>query len=205
MIRWNAQSDAELLAATPTDKGAFAAFYRRHVSTVVAFVMSRTGRPELAADIAAEVFAAVLQTPESYEESRGAARSWLFSMASSRLVDAIRRGAVEDRARVRLGMPVLQVSDADLERIEQLAGSAGATCEQLLAGLTVVVAVERDLSVAVGQSRAERREVGGRDLARPCGGSSFLCVHMRSRSGWRAIAMNKGSIEGVRGTRIERC
>jgi hypothetical protein len=34
--------------------------------------------------------------------------------------------------------------------------------------------------------------VGGRDLARPCGGGSFLCVHMRSRSGWRAIAMNKG-------------
>jgi hypothetical protein len=30
------------------------------------------------------------------------------------------------------------------------------------------------------------------------------CVFMRSRSGWRATAMNKGSIEGVRGTRIER-
>ncbi len=68
----------------------------------------------------------------------------------------------------------------------------------------VVVAVERDLPVAVCQPRAEGREMGGRDLARPCGGGSVLCVHMRSRSGWRAIAMNKGAIEGVRGTRIER-
>jgi hypothetical protein len=67
----------------------------------------------------------------------------------------------------------------------------------------MVAAVERDLSVAAGQPRAEGREVGGRDLARPCGSGSFLRVHMRFRSGWRAIAMNEGPIEGACGTRFE--
>ncbi len=114
------RSDGELLAATAGDRRAFAVFYRRHVAAVLAYVMSRTGRPELAADICAEVFAAALETTARYDERRGAARSWLLSMASSRLVDALRRGAVEDRARARLGMPVLELTDADLDRIEEL-------------------------------------------------------------------------------------
>src|SRR5271166_6395594 len=114
------RSDAELVAATTTEPRAFAVFYRRHVTAVLAYVMSRTRRPELAADICAEVFAAALERPDRYDPSRGAARSWLFSMASSRLLDALRRGAVEDRARERLGMPVVELSDADIDRIGEL-------------------------------------------------------------------------------------
>jgi RNA polymerase sigma factor (sigma-70 family) len=129
------RSDGELLAATATDARAFAVFYRRHVSAVLAYLLSRTGRPELAADICAEVFARALETRSRYDESRGAARSWLLSMAWSRLVDAARRGAVEDRARKRLGMPVLELSDSDLERIEELLDPRLALAEQLLAGL----------------------------------------------------------------------
>lgn len=129
------RSDGELLAATANDTRAFAVFYRRHVSAVLAYLMSRTGRPELAADICAEVFARALETTGRYDESRGAARSWLLSMASSRLVDAARRGAVEDRARKRLRMPVLELSDSDLERIEELLDPRLAIAEQLLAEL----------------------------------------------------------------------
>jgi RNA polymerase sigma factor (sigma-70 family) len=126
------RSDAELLATTATDRRAFAVFYRRHVTSVLTYLMSRTGRPELAADICAEVFAAALEAPNNYDPVRGAARSWLFAMASSRLVDAARRGTVEERARARLGMPVLELSDADLARIDELGADA---CERLLHGL----------------------------------------------------------------------
>jgi len=129
------RSDGELLAATATDSRAFAVFYRRHVSAVLAYLMSRTGRPELAADICAEVFARALETRSRYDESRGAARSWLLAMASSRLVDAARRGAVEDRARKRLGMPVLELSNSDLERIEELLDPRLALADQLLRDL----------------------------------------------------------------------
>jgi DNA-directed RNA polymerase specialized sigma24 family protein len=38
-------------------------------------------------------------------------------------VHALRRGAVEDRARRRLGMAPLELTDAALERVEALAGS----------------------------------------------------------------------------------
>ncbi len=110
-------------------------FYRRHVAAVLAYLMSRTGRPELAADICAEVFAAALEKSGRYDPSRGAARSWLLSMASSRLIDAVRRGAVEDRARARLKMSVIELNDADLKGIEELLDPDLDIAEQLLEGL----------------------------------------------------------------------
>ena len=113
-------SDAQLLAASVRDRRAFGVFYRRHVHAVLAYLVSRTRRPDLAADICAEVFAAALEGAHRYDPRRGEAQSWLFSMSSSRLVDAARRGVVEDRARRRLGMPALELDDADLERIEDL-------------------------------------------------------------------------------------
>ena len=120
MIDEERRPDSELLAATPTERDAFAAFYRRHVAAVLAYVLARTGRPDIAADICAEVFAAALEKSGRYDERRGSARSWLLTMASSRLVDAARRGAVESRARSRLGMPAIELEDEDLERIEAL-------------------------------------------------------------------------------------
>ncbi len=54
-------ADAELLAAAHAGDGeAFAAFYRRHLAEVLAYLRRETGDRELAADLAAEVFAAVL-------------------------------------------------------------------------------------------------------------------------------------------------
>jgi len=129
------RSDAELLAATAGEPRAFAVFYRRHVTAVLAYLLSRTRRPELAADICAEVFAATLERPGRYDPSRGAARSWLFSMASSRLIDAVRHGAVEDRARERLGMPVVALDDGDIDRIEELLDPRLDDVGQLLDGL----------------------------------------------------------------------
>lgn len=120
MFDGDQRSDAALLAATPGDAGAFSVFYRRHVAAVLAYLVGRTGRPELAADICAEVFAAAPETSESFDERRGPVRAWLFTMASSRLTDAARRGTVENRARQRLAMPAIELEDADLERIETL-------------------------------------------------------------------------------------
>jgi hypothetical protein len=60
--REDRRSDEELLAATATDADAFAVFYRRHLRSVLAYLIRRTGRPDLAADLAAETFAAALQS-----------------------------------------------------------------------------------------------------------------------------------------------
>ncbi len=47
------RSDEELLAATADDAEAFGVFYRRHLRSVLAYLIHRTGRRDLAADLAA--------------------------------------------------------------------------------------------------------------------------------------------------------
>jgi RNA polymerase sigma factor (sigma-70 family) len=117
--REDRRSDEELLAATATDAEAFAAFYRRHLRSVLAYLVHRTGRPELAADLAAETFAAALQSLPTYQET-GVARAWLFGIANHKLADSARRHAVADRSRRELGMAAVELTDHDLERAEEL-------------------------------------------------------------------------------------
>ncbi len=108
-----------LLAATANDAEAFAVFYRRHLRSVLAYLIRRTGRPDLAADLAAETFAAALQSLPTYRPT-GAARGWLFGIANHKLADSARRHAVADRSRRELGMAAVALTDEDLERAEEL-------------------------------------------------------------------------------------
>lgn len=114
------RDDAALLAATLDDPEAFGTFYRRHCRAVLAYLLHRTRRPDLAADLCAEVFATALERAERYDPARAPARAWLFMLASSKLVDSFRRGRVEDAARRRLDMPRRELTDHDLERVEEL-------------------------------------------------------------------------------------
>lgn len=120
-------SDSELLSAG--DTRSFELFYRRNFETVLGFFARRTRDPELAADLAAETFAAALHARRRYRSQQGRADSWLFAIAYHKLADAQRRGAAEDRARRRLGMERLELTDADLVRIEQLADESWARAE----------------------------------------------------------------------------
>lgn len=114
------RSDEQLLAAAATEPEAFGAFYRRHVEALLAYLLRRTGRPDLAADVCAETFATVLERLDAFDPARGVARGWLFAIAGHQLVDAIRQGQVENRARRRLGIPAHELTDRDLERIDGL-------------------------------------------------------------------------------------
>ena len=131
------RTDEELLAATADDAEAFAVFYRRHLRSVLAYLIHRTGRRDLAADLAAETFAAALQSLPRYEPHPGRARGWLFAIAANKLADSARRGAVADRSRRELGMPARELSDPDLERAEELldAERAAGNLEAMLADL----------------------------------------------------------------------
>lgn len=136
MVPDDPRSDAALLQAARTEPEAFGAFYRRHVRSVLAYTLSRTRRPELAADLTAETFAAALEQLERYDPRRGPARAWLLALAGSRMIDAVRRGKVEDRARRRLGIPPRELTDHDLERIEELVDlSRGLDAEALVGDL----------------------------------------------------------------------
>ena len=112
------RTDEGLLA----DPEAFAHFYRRHVRAMLAFFARRTRDAELAADLTAETFAAALDGVHRFDPARGPAVAWLYGIAHRQLADAQRRGRVEDRARRRLGMSRIALTDAALERIDELAG-----------------------------------------------------------------------------------
>jgi len=83
--------------------------------------MRRVSSPELAADLAGETFAAALLACRRYRATGEPAIAWLLGIARHKLIDSARRGTVEQRARRRVGLPVLAAEDENLARTEQLA------------------------------------------------------------------------------------
>jgi RNA polymerase sigma-70 factor (ECF subfamily) len=124
-------TDEELLARQ--DGHSFELFYSRYFERVLSFFSRRTANAELAADLTAETFACALVGRRRYRQRGGAADSWLFAIAYHKLADAQRRGYAEDRARRRLGMERIDLTDADIARIDRL-GERGRV-SQLVASL----------------------------------------------------------------------
>ena len=114
-------SDIDLLGEVRDGRaGAFEAVYRQHYPTVLAFVARRVTNPEVAADLLAETFAALLALVR--DPSRPLPPNpiaWLLLTARHLMIDSRRRGRVEDAARRRLQMQPVLVGDSDLERIEE--------------------------------------------------------------------------------------
>ncbi len=111
------RSDAVLLTTAVQDPQAFAVFYRRHVGWVLGFMGRRVPERDAVADLTSEVFAAALIGVARFDPQQGAPGAWLFGIASHQLARYRRRGAVEHRARRRLGIPDLHLEDAELARI----------------------------------------------------------------------------------------
>src|SRR5512139_3182120 len=80
---------------------------------------------ETAADLTMEVFAAALLSlnRKDAEPPRDLV-AWLFGIAHHKLADHLRRRTLEDRARRQLGMERIQITDADIERIDALTDEA---------------------------------------------------------------------------------
>jgi len=117
-------SDSALLSAIAArDGAAFGVFYRRHLPAVLAFLIRETRDPEAAADLAAEVFAAVLLSSGRYQAQGDSATPWVLGIARNKLLMSFRRGRVEARARHRLGFHAIALDEGDLDRIEEVARS----------------------------------------------------------------------------------
>src|SRR5579859_115500 len=130
-VRTDDCTDEELLARSCADPAAFGRFYDRFEADLLRFFMCAVRRADLAADLTAEVFACALAGACGFDGARGTARAWLFGIARHELADTWERGRVEDRARRRLGMEPVALTDESLERIEQLATSSGAVLSLL--------------------------------------------------------------------------
>jgi RNA polymerase sigma factor (sigma-70 family) len=127
------RSDEALLASVASEPEAFALFYRRHENRILRYFLRRGATAELAADLTAEVFAAALVAAPGFEPG-GPAEAWLYGIARNTLAASRRRGRVEARARARLGMTPVELSDDSLDRI--LALEADAAASDALDGLS---------------------------------------------------------------------
>jgi len=114
-----------LAAAAAGDQAAFEAFYRRWLPAVTRFHLRRVDSRELAFDLTAETFAAVVVSCAEFDPQRGSAAGWLFAIAEHKLRDSLRRGRVEAGSRHVLGHSPIELEDEDLARVEELASLGG--------------------------------------------------------------------------------
>jgi RNA polymerase sigma-70 factor (ECF subfamily) len=116
------REDAALVvAAAGGDGEAFAVLYRRYLPLVVRWCLRETGNPDLAVDLASEVFAAALLASRRYRPDKGTVVAWLLGIARNKLRESRRRKRVENSARERLRLQPVGLNDADLERVDELA------------------------------------------------------------------------------------
>jgi RNA polymerase sigma-70 factor (ECF subfamily) len=121
----DSDDDAELIAAMARgDDEAFARLYRRYLPVVLRWCLRETRDREVAADLAAEVFAGAVIAARRYRAD-GSAAGWLLGIARNKLRESQRRRQVENSARRRLKIDPLALTDSDLERVEELAGLDG--------------------------------------------------------------------------------
>jgi RNA polymerase sigma factor (sigma-70 family) len=113
-------TDDELLLLARTRPDAFGAFYRRHAEALLRFFARRTFDPEAAAELTAETVAAALEGCRRFRPRGAGGEAWLYGIGRHQLAHFFRKGAVDARARERLGLPEQEVSDQDYERIEEL-------------------------------------------------------------------------------------
>lgn len=183
-VRSQPGDDATLLAESAKgDREAFGLLYRRHLPAVVAFLLRESRDRELAADLAAEVFAAALLAAGRYRPEHDSALPWLCGIARHKLRESRRRGRAESRARRRLGIPSESLHDEDLARVEELAGQGTAALD-LLEQLPVE---QRDALKA--------RVIEGRDYVEIAGelGASQAAVRQRVS---RALLWLRDRIDG---------
>jgi RNA polymerase sigma-70 factor (ECF subfamily) len=166
------RGDDELLRSARVDPDAFAVLYRRHVHALLGYFYRRTGDAELAADLTAETFAAALDGAHRFRPERGPAIAWLYGIARRLLGHALRRGAVEDRARRRLGMSPLTLTDEGLERVEAIA-AADATAHSLQVAFDALPADQR--------SAIQARVLDGRDYEEIARGARTSASVIRQR------------------------
>ena len=121
---WDEASDEALLQTARREPAAFGAFYRRHEDRVLSYFLARVGEPEVAADLTAETFAAALVSSHRFRRRREPAVAWLFGIARNTLLMSRRQGRVEARARRRLGMAPVVLTDEAMERVAELDGTA---------------------------------------------------------------------------------
>lgn len=89
------RSDASLVEALPRDDGGgdLRELYRRYSGELFGFACNALGDRELAEEVVQDVFAQAWRAAGGYDADRASVRTWLYTIARNRIVDARRRAA----------------------------------------------------------------------------------------------------------------
>jgi RNA polymerase sigma factor (sigma-70 family) len=83
----------------------FETLWERHASSLLAFLVYRTGDRHESEDLVAETFERAMRKRGLFNRRRGSERTWLYAIALNALRDRGRRAAAEGRAVERLEEP----------------------------------------------------------------------------------------------------
>jgi RNA polymerase sigma factor (sigma-70 family) len=112
--------DVELIVLSWDEPEAFGVLFERHADSLLGYFARRVLDAEAAAELTAETFAQAFASRRRFRDKGLGAAGWLYGIARHQLGRFFRTGAVDSRARRRLGMPEREVSAEDYERIEEL-------------------------------------------------------------------------------------
>jgi RNA polymerase sigma-70 factor (ECF subfamily) len=99
------------------------ALYRSHAPGMAVFIARKTMDASIAADLTAETFAQAYTNRRQFRgRTREEAIGWLYGIARHQISHFVRRDRAEARALERLGILRPQLSDLELDRLEDLAG-----------------------------------------------------------------------------------
>jgi RNA polymerase sigma-70 factor, ECF subfamily len=84
------------------DPRAFELIYDRHGGAAFSLAYRMVGTRVTAEDITQEAFLSIWRSRLRYDQSRGSVRTWVLGIVHNRAIDALRRGAVNDRRRETL-------------------------------------------------------------------------------------------------------
>lgn len=112
--------DVELILRSRHEPELFGVLFERHAEPMLVYFARRTLDPEAAAELVAETFAEAFSSRARFRDQGMDGAAWLFGVGRNLLSRYFRNGAVEARARRRLGMPERTVGEGDYERIEEL-------------------------------------------------------------------------------------
>jgi RNA polymerase sigma factor (sigma-70 family) len=137
--------DSVLVQASQTDPQRFAELYDRHAPDIHRYVARRLG-DSAADDVVAETFLVAFRRRDRFDPSRGAARPWLYGIASN-LIAGHRRSEVM-QYRVLAKTAVDPVVESHRDRAEERVAAAAVT-RQLGAALARLAKRDRDVLLLV--------------------------------------------------------
>lgn len=111
-------NEKELFTRMSTgDEAAFSQIFYHYTQCIYSYILNKTKSPETAEEIVQEVFAKVWQSRETFSQVSNY-ESFLFSMASNKLVDFLRKMAHDEKLKRQVWQTISNTSNITIEELD---------------------------------------------------------------------------------------